>query len=168
MLQLARNALEGTPEQLRLTANRDYWTGTPLSVAFQKDSVNDYDYPHASEEVLAERSSIADRVCEELRMAGLPAHRWKPDVDGAIGAEVAVDPGEGSVGGIFVTWTADFGPALAESLLSGDFQAPVIRQNGAVAQHMQEAIIGILRAAGLDAAPSGDDMNPLAVRVAST
>ncbi len=64
-----------------------------------------------------------------------------------------------------MTWTANFGPALTESLLSGDLQAPVIRQNGAVARHMQEAIIGILGAAGLEAAPSKDDMDPLAVRV---
>ncbi|WP_159041978.1 hypothetical protein [Streptomyces ambofaciens] len=130
--------------------------------------MSDYGYPHASDEVQEERNRIADRAYEELRRAGLPAHRWKRDADGSPGAEIAVDPGEDSVGGVIVTWTADFGPALAESLLSGDLQAPVIRQNGAVARHMQEAIIGILRAAGLEAAPSEDDMNPLAVRVAST
>ncbi|WP_435808955.1 RICIN domain-containing protein [Streptomyces rochei] len=47
MYTLARNALEGTPEQLRLTANRDYWTGTPLSVAFQKDKTS-YDQSNSA------------------------------------------------------------------------------------------------------------------------
>ncbi|MBQ0947992.1 hypothetical protein [Streptomyces sp. RK76] len=129
--------------------------------------MGDYGYPHASEKVLEERNQIADRAYEELRRAGLPAHRWRRDADGSPGAEVIVDPGVDAAGGVVVTWTANFGPALAESLLSGDLQAPVIRQNGAVARHMQEAIIGILRAAGLEATPSEDDMNPLAVRVAS-
>ncbi|MBZ6081575.1 hypothetical protein [Streptomyces olivaceus] len=129
--------------------------------------MSDYGYPHASEDVLEERNRIADRTYAELRRAGLPAHRWKRDANESPGAEVTVDPGEDSAGGVVVTWTADFGPALAESLLSGDLQAPVIRQNGAVARHMQEAIIGILKAAGLEATISGDDMNPLAVRVAS-
>ncbi|AKZ55503.1 hypothetical protein SAM23877_2454 [Streptomyces ambofaciens ATCC 23877] len=141
---------------------------TPSKTQWEGEAVSDYGYPHASDEVQEERNRIADRAYEELRRAGLPAHRWKRDADGSPGAEIAVDPGEDSVGGVIVTWTADFGPALAESLLSGDLQAPVIRQNGAVARHMQEAIIGILRAAGLEAAPSEDDMNPLAVRVAST
>lgn len=66
-----------------------------------------------------------------------------------------------------MTWTARFGPALAENLLSGNLQAPVIQQNGAISQHMQRAIIGILRAAGFEANPNDDDMDPLTVRVTS-
>ncbi|MFJ6914819.1 RICIN domain-containing protein [Streptomyces sp. NPDC101133] len=37
MNTLAQNALDATPEELRLAANREYWTDTPLATAFQKD-----------------------------------------------------------------------------------------------------------------------------------
>ncbi|MEU9651268.1 RICIN domain-containing protein [Streptomyces sp. NPDC048110] len=37
MHTLAQNALDATPEELRLAANREYWTDTPLATAFQKD-----------------------------------------------------------------------------------------------------------------------------------
>ncbi|MEU3981703.1 HNH/ENDO VII family nuclease [Streptomyces sp. NPDC026672] len=34
---LAQNALNQSPEQLRVAANREYWNNTPLSVAYDKD-----------------------------------------------------------------------------------------------------------------------------------
>ncbi|MFE9346511.1 RICIN domain-containing protein [Streptomyces olivaceus] len=37
MHTLAQYALDWTPEQLRLAADREYWTDTPLAAAFQKD-----------------------------------------------------------------------------------------------------------------------------------
>ncbi|MGW1723251.1 ricin-type beta-trefoil lectin domain protein [Streptomyces sp. NPDC002306] len=37
MYSIAQGALDQTPEQLRTVANRQYWTDTPLSVAFEKD-----------------------------------------------------------------------------------------------------------------------------------
>lgn len=126
-----------------------------------------YDYHHAPQDILAERKAIAERVCRELESAGLPAFRLGEGEGEWEGAAVTVDSGADAAGGVTVSWKCALGRAAAERLSAGDVQARVIQQSGVVSQHMQQAIIGLLRAAGMDADTDEDDMNPLAVRVVS-
>lgn len=128
------------------------------------------DYREAPEDVIAERNALADEVCRELMLAGVPAFR--EDRDDQAGAQVEVDTGDDAAGGVFVDWKPD--PALrraaVDSMQRGDQTAPVIRHDGAICSHMQKAIIGILTSAGFqaDAAAAFDgDMRPLSVRVTS-
>lgn len=104
---------------------------------------------------------------QALRRVGLPAFRLENEGEKPEGAVVTVDLGADAAGGVFVNWKCDLTRAAAKSLQDGDMQAQVIRKSGAVSQHMQKAIIGLLKAAGMDADADTDDMNPLAVCVAS-
>lgn len=131
------------------------------------NNVSEHSYHRVPGDVLAERNATAERVCRELRMAGLRAFRSEEGEDHPEGAQVTVDPGADAAGGVFVDWKCPLGRAAAASMMVGILQAPVIQQHGAVARHMQRAITGILEAAGLVAWPSDDDLNPTAVHVAT-
>ncbi|MFG3181840.1 hypothetical protein [Streptomyces nigra] len=129
-----------------------------------------FDHRDASEAAIAERVALAERVRLELALAGLPALR--EDQDEQAGALVEVDAGDDAAGGVFVDWRPD--PALTrdavDMMLKGEHHAPAVRHNGAVCSHMQQAIIGILRSAGLqadEAAVFEGDLRPLSVRVAA-
>jgi hypothetical protein len=126
------------------------------------------DYVRATEDVLADRNKLADQVCQALRLAGLAAFR-QPNSDDAAGAEVEVDPGDDAAGGVFVTWNPHrtISEAVIENLQTGRLQAPVIQHSGAIASHMMNAMVGILRSAGFQADASDDDMRPMTVHVAS-
>ena len=114
--------------------------------------------------------TLADKICRELQLAGVPAFR--EDRDDQAGALVEVDTGDDAAGGVFVDWKPDpsLTRAAVEKMQNGEYQAPVIAYAGAVRAHMQKALIGILGSAGFqaDAADAfGGDMRPLSVRVAS-
>ncbi|MGW1952422.1 hypothetical protein ACWCPI_06600 [Streptomyces sp. NPDC001920] len=127
-----------------------------------------FDHREAPEDVVAERTALADQVCRELALAGLPASR--EDRDDQVGALVEIDTGDDAAGGVFVDWRPD--PALTraamERMQKGEYRAPVIEHDGAVRAHMQKAITGILRSAGFRADAAADfdgDLRPLSVRV---
>ncbi|MCL8014550.1 hypothetical protein [Streptomyces sp. AS02] len=133
-------------------------------------SEHGFDHREAPENVIAERNALADRVCRELTLAGMPAFR--DDRDDQAGAQVEVDTGDDAAGGVFVDWRTDptLRQAAFDSMQSGDYTAPAIRHDGAVCSHMQKAIIGILTSAGFQAeaaATFDGDLRPLSVRVAS-
>ncbi|GGK85958.1 hypothetical protein [Streptomyces flaveus] len=131
-----------------------------------------FDYRKAPEDVIAERNALADRVCRELERAGIPAFR-EQQADRA-GARVEVDDTAlDAARGMIVDWRPDpsLTEAVVDSMQSGDYQAPVIQHNGAICSHMQKAIIGILRSAGLQADTAAEfdgDLYPLSVCVTTS
>ncbi|GAA2620280.1 hypothetical protein [Streptomyces vastus] len=135
-------------------------------------SEHDFDHPSAPRDVTAERDVLADRVCRELERAGIPAFR-EQQADRA-GARVEVDDTAlDAAREVIVDWCPDpsLTEAVVDSMQSGDYQAPVIQHNGAVCSHMQKAIIGILRSAGLQADTAAEfdgDLHPLSVRVTTS
>jgi hypothetical protein len=116
----------------------------------------------------AARAALAASVRDVLTGAGLPVPA--DAVSGDHGAQLEVDLGDDAAGGVFVTWRV--GAAHVEdanrSLLDGGFDDTAARRAGVVAVAMRDAMIEILRFAGLDARPSDDVMRPLALRVGST
>lgn len=126
------------------------------------------EFEHVSKEVRDGWLRLADEVCAELQLAGLPASR----VVGAamsVGAEVEVDTGDDEAGGVFVSWRpgAQLSGAAAEGVRSGRFDDPAVLHSGSVAREMYGALLGILKSAGYTVEPSDDDMRPFAVRVVS-
>ena len=111
------------------------------------------------------RTDLADAVRTELTAAGLPV--GDESERGGIGAQIEVDLGGDAAGGVFVTWRAGSlrVEAANRSLIDGGLDDEAIRRPGLIATTMREAMITILVDAGFDAAPSDDDMRPLALRV---
>lgn len=126
------------------------------------DSV--YEFQVASDDVMAERTETAERVCRELRLAGLPAYRDGIEPDLPCGAEVHVDNGADALGGVTIEWLSRL--ENDPSSRSGN-KASWLRRAGSIAVHMNTAIIGILTLAGMDARENEDDLNPPSVRVVS-
>ncbi|QUQ71293.1 hypothetical protein [Kutzneria sp. CA-103260] len=144
---------------------------------------SDFGIRIASDEVLTRRDELADRVCAELRRAGLPARRHSADDEQVAGAEVAVDRAEETDGGgVFVQWCPDQSlvrAALGLPVGDVDEQAlnaaamtlphrandPSLIHSGAVKRHMQAAIIGILCSAGLRAYDPENEYGPYLVQV---
>nr|WSX75734.1 hypothetical protein OH826_18860 [Streptomyces sp. NBC_00899] len=125
------------------------------------------DFINAADDVLADRNQLADQVCRELQLAGIPAFRMVDLVD-SVGAEVEVDAGDDEAGGVFVTWRPNpaLSQAVAESVRNRELSAPAIRHSGTISSHMRDAIIGILKSAGFRADVADDDMRPMAIHVA--
>ncbi|MFC0543906.1 hypothetical protein [Kutzneria chonburiensis] len=146
-------------------------------------SPSDFGIRVASDEVLARRDELADRVRVELNRAGLPARRHSVGDEQVAGAEVSVDRTEEEEGGgVFVHWRPDPGltraavglpegeldeQALrrAAMALPGRANDPSLIHSGAVKRHMQAAIIAILRSAGLHAYDPEGEYEPYAVQV---
>lgn len=116
----------------------------------------------ASDEVMAERTNVAEQVCHELRIAGLPAYLDGTEPDLPCGAEIHVDNGADEVGGVTIQWLSKLDNDHSSRSSSGVSWA---RQAGRITGHMNTAIIGILELAGLEARENEDDLNPLDVRV---
>ncbi|MFI1913065.1 hypothetical protein [Nocardia sp. NPDC020380] len=117
---------------------------------------------------LERRRELAKRVRAELERAGLPTLEAAGAV-GFAGAVVGVDPGDDSLGGVFVDWQADSAlrKAAAAAVEESRFDDPAIRHNGIVAEQMGEAISGILRSAGFET-EIDDDLAPSVVHVTGT
>ncbi|WP_030691298.1 hypothetical protein [Streptomyces globisporus] len=113
-----------------------------------------FDLPSkAPSELIAEWNELADRVCRELAVAGLPVRRG--DLDGGLlgrpGAIVHVD--RLLEGGVYVDWGVDEElriPALELFAKGIDYTdpPPVVRHHRDVHQIMQDALLGILASAG--------------------
>jgi len=146
-------------------------------------SPSDFGIRLASDEVLARRDELADRICAELTRAGLPARRHSVGDEQVAGAEISVDrTEEEDGGGVFVQWQPDPGltraavglpegeldeQALrtAAMTLPGRADDPSLIHSGVVRQQMQAAIIAILRSAGLRAHDPGSEYEPYTVQV---
>ncbi|MGI5377542.1 hypothetical protein ACQEV2_25530 [Streptomyces sp. CA-251387] len=119
---------------------------------------------HAPADVLAERRALAERVCRETRLAGLNAFLLEGmDAAYQVGAEVEVDPGDDAAGGVLVSWKPDEAllDAAMERLQKGRLDAPEFLHYVAVCTRMQEAIVAIIRSAGIDADAEQNDLDPL-------
>ncbi|WP_073501606.1 hypothetical protein [Actinacidiphila paucisporea] len=126
------------------------------------------DFEHIPEEVRTKWLQLADEVCAELHLAGLPASRIAGSAM-SVGAEIEVDTGDDEAGGVFVTWRpgVQLSEAAAESVKNGRFEESVVLHSGSVSREMCRALLGILNSAGYVVEPSDDDMRPFAVRVVS-
>ncbi|MCT9083798.1 hypothetical protein [Streptomyces fulvoviolaceus] len=112
-------------------------------------------HPKASPEVVEERQALAERVCRELRRAGLPVYRG--DLSGGPhsqpGVDVHVEPFVD--GGVYVDWDTDaeLRDAAVDLFAQGiDYSDPpaVVRHHNTVHKHMQAALLGILTSAGFE------------------
>lgn len=112
-------------------------------------------HPMAAPETVEERQALAERVCEELRRAGLPVYRG--DLSGGPhsrpGADVHVTPFVD--GGVYVDWgtDAELRDAALDLFAQGiDYSEPppVVRHHNTVLQHMRAALLGILASAGFE------------------
>jgi hypothetical protein len=128
-----------------------------------------YDHAKAPGDVITARNELADQVCRELELAGIPAFRQEGNPWDRAGAVVEANSSGDAAGGVFVEWNPHptISHAVAESIQNGDFQAKAIWHSGAITSHMRDAIIGILESAGFRADATDDDMRPMAARVAS-
>ncbi|MFH9010631.1 hypothetical protein ACH4C6_04580 [Streptomyces sp. NPDC017943] len=112
-------------------------------------------HPTATPEVIAERQSLAEQVCRELRRAGLPVYRgdFSGGPDGRPGVDVHVEPF--IEGGVYADWFAD--PELRDAALDLFAQGidysnppPVVGHHNTVLRLMQVALLGILTSAGFE------------------
>ena len=119
-----------------------------------------------SDETLDQWRTLARQVSDALNFAGVSAYLAWDDWNQP-GARVEVDAGDDEAGGVFVNWLPS--SQLYENVLddtkSGRQSTPAHNLFGAVATHMQRAIIGILVDSGFDAVPFNDWMNPPSVHV---
>ena len=111
--------------------------------------------------------TLALRVRSELAAAGLPvpAPGLSPELAG--GAEVAVDDGADSAGGVFVSWTAS--PRL-QACTSRAFRLrrlddPPLRHTAQIKAAMMQAMAAILTSAGFTVQDADDDYRPYELRV---
>ncbi|WP_189324424.1 hypothetical protein [Streptomyces flaveus] len=128
-----------------------------------------YDYIEAPGDVIKARNELADQVCRDLELAGIPAFRQEGSPWDRAGAVVEANPSGDAAGGVFVEWNPHptVSQAVADSVQSGEFPAKVIQHSGVISSCMRDAIIGILESAGFQADAADDDMRPMAVRVAT-
>jgi hypothetical protein len=117
---------------------------------------------------LARLETLARRVRSELSAAGLPvpAPGVAPVLTG--GAEVLVDDGADTAGGVFARWSAS--PRL-QACTSRAFRLrqlddPLLRHSAQIKAAMMAAMAAILTSAGFTVQDAGDDYRPYELRVA--
>ncbi|MFC0543900.1 hypothetical protein [Kutzneria chonburiensis] len=144
----------------------------------------DFGLKVASDEELAKREELVDRVLHELARAGLPACRNENGAAHDGGAVVSLDwMVKEDGGGVFVEWQGSeelrraamgvptTGELTNEMLheaakaLSDRGDDPDLIHSGAVDRHMQAAMIGILSSAGLRAFDPADEYLPFGIQV---
>jgi hypothetical protein len=125
--------------------------------------MSEYGFARASDEVLARRDELAERVVQALRRAGLPAFREGDTTVDQSGAVVYVESdAETASAPVTVGWRCDPGmvQAAVDSLSSGYSDAQAVRYPGLIGQHMQSALIKILLSAKIIATLENDSANP--------
>jgi hypothetical protein len=124
-------------------------------------------FDRVSADELAAREGLASRVRNELAAAGLPvlARALNPVLAG--GADVMVDNGADTAGGVFVDWSAS--PRLQEctsrALRLRLLDDPLLRHSSQVAAAMMQAMATILTSAGFTAEDANDEYRPHQLRV---
>jgi hypothetical protein len=142
-----------------------------------------YGLKPASEELMARRERLAERIREELNRAGLPARRERPDAGSVAGAGIHVDiVDEVEGGGVFVSWHVEeslrrAALGLPEGELTDEDldqaakalpyrgKEPALLHVNEVSRLMQAAVIGILCSAGLRAYDPDEEYDPCLVQV---
>jgi|SRR5215469_12261983 len=120
-----------------------------------------------SADELAGMEALARRVRNELATAGLPvpAPGLNPVLAG--GAEVTVDPGADTAGGVFAGWAAS--PRLQEctsrALRLRLLDDPLLRHASQIAAAMMQAMATILTSAGFTVEAANDEYRPHQLRV---
>ena len=112
-------------------------------------------------------SQLARRIEGELRGAGLRAASFEPNVEGGFALQVndSVTDSEPSVSVIWRASRTLLDEVFASMTSGGDLPPPLVQHTGHINHAMAQAIIEILRSAGLNAQMSTDDMAPLTVEV---
>ncbi|MFC0543902.1 hypothetical protein [Kutzneria chonburiensis] len=124
----------------------------------------------ASEEVLAQREQLVQRILAELTMAGLPAQRSSDDAGWGVGAVVTADRlHDTDGGGVFVQWepSVELNNAVVEAAEAGRplDKDPASVHACAVSMFMQTALVGILCSVGLRAYDPRNHYDPCSVKV---
>lgn len=126
-------------------------------------------FEKAGSEELAERQRIADRVREELAIAGLPTvtndeHGLHGDVNGVL---VMVDDGDDTAGGVILHWECSdrLTGRMVDAVAGRRFDDPAIWHAGSVKRAMNAAVTQILTAAGFTVVENPNDMDPLSLNV---
>ncbi|MBL1097047.1 hypothetical protein [Streptomyces coffeae] len=102
---------------------------------------------------------LADQVCTHLAAAGLPVI---PEMDFRVsaGAQVDIDPGGDSAGGVYVGWRAH--PWLWSAFVDGARQQhpqeTLARHLSGLGEAMRDAIDRILTTGGFTVGPSPNDL----------
>ncbi|MGO1055720.1 hypothetical protein [Crossiella sp. CA198] len=124
-------------------------------------------FEKAEPEELGRREFLAVCVRDELAAAGLPVVPKTLASDLHPGAEVSVDPGQDSAGGVHVEWTAS--PRLSHvgrrAVTSGQMDHPVIGHSFRIGEAMAEAMTAVLRSAGYTVQPSRDEYRISGIQV---
>jgi hypothetical protein len=86
----------------------------------------------------------------------------------ACGAQVMVDDGADTAGGVFVSWSASprLRPGTSRALLLGRLDDPLLRHSAEIKAAMMQAMAAILTAAGFAIQDTNDDDRPYEFRVA--
>src|SRR5215469_11118884 len=120
-----------------------------------------------SADELAGMEALARRVRNELAAAGLPvpAPGLNPVLAG--GAEVMVDDGADTAGGVFAGWSAS--PRLqactSRALRLRLLDDPLLRHSSEIAAAMRQAMAAILTSAGFTVEDAHDEYRPYQLRV---
>jgi hypothetical protein len=116
---------------------------------------------------MPDASQLARRVEGELRRAGLRAASFGPNDEGGFALQLD-ESGADSEPPVSVVWEVSralLDQAFADMTGGGDPPPPLVQHTGHINHAMAQAIIEILRSAGLNAQMSTDDMDPLTVEV---
>jgi hypothetical protein len=128
-------------------------------------------YQRADAETLEGRQRLAHWVRDDLACAGLTITPGL-GIDYRIGAEVVIDEGDDSTGGVWVSWHAHPHLRIAAVQLVAKHRHeaahdPIVKHAGAVSQAMCDAMLAILISLGYRAIPSDDSLRPYALKVIS-
>jgi hypothetical protein len=125
-------------------------------------------FERVSADQLAGMEALARRVRDELAAAGLPVPAPGLSPVLAAGAEVIVDDGADTAGGVFVSWTAS--PRLqactSRAFRHRHMDDPLLRHSGEIAAAMMQAMVAILTSAGFTVQDANDDYRPYQLQVA--
>lgn len=112
------------------------------------------------------RHELAAMVHSALSKAGIPAS-LHPEGHHRSGAIIDVDTGSDGMGGVYVLWqfSEEMIDEMSDPLRAGDLAHPTLQLSQQITAAMQEAIITVLNAFGLNAIRWEDDTGESGVSV---
>src|SRR5215469_7419844 len=124
-------------------------------------------FDKVSSDELAGMEALARRVRNELAAAGLPVPAPGLHLVLAGGAEVMVDDGADTAGGVFVGWSASprLGECTSRALRLRLLDDPLLRHSSEIAAAMRQAMAAILTSAGFAVEHANDEYRPHQLRV---